>query len=43
MDEVAKAVEECARAAKAAAPSLAAAGDDAVDAALESKDLASAG
>ncbi|MER6878476.1 gamma-glutamyl phosphate reductase, partial [Amycolatopsis sp. NPDC000673] len=34
MDEVAKAVEECARAAKAAAPSLAAAGDDAVDAAL---------
>ncbi|RJQ77331.1 aldehyde dehydrogenase family protein [Amycolatopsis panacis] len=34
MDEVAKAVEECARAAKAAAPSLAAAGDEAVDAAL---------
>jgi len=34
MDEVAKAVEECARAAKAAAPSLAVAGDDAIDAAL---------
>ncbi|MFD9894719.1 aldehyde dehydrogenase family protein [Amycolatopsis sp. NPDC059027] len=34
MDEVAKAVEECARAAKLAAPSLATAGADAVDAAL---------
>jgi glutamate-5-semialdehyde dehydrogenase len=34
MDEVAKAVEECARAAKLAAPSLAAASADAVDAAL---------
>ncbi|MDX3190047.1 aldehyde dehydrogenase family protein [Streptomyces sp. MN03-5084-2B] len=34
MDEVAKAVEECARAAKLAAPSLAAASDRAVDAAL---------
>ncbi|WP_197321713.1 aldehyde dehydrogenase family protein [Saccharomonospora sp. NB11] len=33
-DEVAKAVKECARAAKAAAPSLAGATDDAVDAAL---------
>ncbi|WP_142003984.1 aldehyde dehydrogenase family protein [Amycolatopsis cihanbeyliensis] len=33
-DEVAKAVEECARAAKAAAPSLAAARDQAIDAAL---------
>lgn len=33
-DEVAKAVEECARAAKRAAPSLAAAPDEAVDAAL---------
>ena len=33
-DEVAKAVEECARAAKRAAPSLAAASDDAIDAAL---------
>jgi glutamate-5-semialdehyde dehydrogenase len=34
MDEVAKAVEECARAAKLAAPSLAAASAEAVDAAL---------
>ncbi|MEU8639135.1 aldehyde dehydrogenase family protein [Amycolatopsis sp. NPDC048633] len=34
MDEVAKAVEECARAAKLAAPSLAAASTEAVDAAL---------
>jgi glutamate-5-semialdehyde dehydrogenase len=34
MDEVAKAVEECARAAKLAAPSLAGAGAEAVDAAL---------
>ena len=34
MDEVAKAVEECARAAKQAAPSLAAASAEAVDAAL---------
>ncbi|MFB9687833.1 aldehyde dehydrogenase family protein [Amycolatopsis plumensis] len=34
MDEVAKAVEECARAAKSAAPSLAAASAEAVDAAL---------
>lgn len=34
VDEVAKAVEECARAAKRAAPSLAAATDDAIDAAL---------
>jgi glutamate-5-semialdehyde dehydrogenase len=34
MDEVAKAVEECARAAKQAAPSLAAASDEAIDAAL---------
>ncbi|WP_027934369.1 aldehyde dehydrogenase family protein [Amycolatopsis thermoflava] len=33
-DEVAKAVEECARAAKAAAPSLATASDEAIDAAL---------
>lgn len=33
-DEVAKAVEECARAAKAAAPSLATASDGAIDAAL---------
>ncbi|UJW35597.1 aldehyde dehydrogenase family protein [Saccharothrix sp. AJ9571] len=33
-DEVAKAVEECARAAKRAAPSLAAAPDEAIDAAL---------
>ena len=33
-DEVAKAVEECARAAKAAAPSLATAPDEAIDAAL---------
>ena len=33
-DEVAKAVEECARAAKQAAPSLATAPDDAIDAAL---------
>ncbi len=35
-DEVAKAVEECARAAKGAAPSLAGATDEAVDAALRS-------
>src|SRR3954452_10912229 len=34
MDEVAKAVEECARAAKLAGPSLAAASAEAVDAAL---------
>ncbi|MEU0467193.1 aldehyde dehydrogenase family protein [Amycolatopsis sp. NPDC006131] len=33
-DEVAKAVEECARAAKAASPSLATASDEAIDAAL---------
>jgi glutamate-5-semialdehyde dehydrogenase len=33
-DQVAKAVEECARAAKAAAPSLATASDEAIDAAL---------
>ncbi|MQA61037.1 MAG: aldehyde dehydrogenase family protein [Actinophytocola sp.] len=35
-DEVSKAVEECARAAKQAAPSLAAATDEAIDAALNS-------
>ncbi|MEC3980440.1 aldehyde dehydrogenase family protein [Amycolatopsis sp. H20-H5] len=36
MDEVAKAVEECARSAKRAAPSLAAASEQAIDAALDS-------